>query len=157
MLWSVCVVCVCVGTSVCWSSCGKERGSGEGEAATGADQATTCSAGCPRTAAEGTLSPSLSHCPTTPQASPPPPSLSHCTTPPPQASRQHQAKQVALDWQKSLSGGRLWGPADGARGGGVNEEVMEGVNDAEPVPVQQQAQRDRCLLHCRSRAEPYSW
>lgn len=58
--------------------------------------------------------------------------------------RQHNARQVALDWQKSLSGGGLLPTASAASG----DEVKEGIIHPEPpvVPVQVQAGRDRCVV-----------
>ena len=74
--------------------------------------------------------------------------LSLWPLPTPQEARQHHAKQVALDWQRSLSGGRLLLPQDVVSGDEVKEGVEEGPTPPElggggVIQVQQQAKRDR--------------
>lgn len=58
--------------------------------------------------------------------------------------RQQNARQVALDWQKSLSGGGLLPETSAVMG----DEVKEGIIHLEPevVPVQLQAERDRYIV-----------
>lgn len=63
----------------------------------------------------------------------------------PKATRQHNARQVALDWQKSLSGGGLLPPSGAVSGAVSGDEVNEGIIHSEPevIPAYQQAERDR--------------
>ena len=68
----------------------------------------------------------------------------HCigTTTLVQASRQQQAKQVAREWKKSISGGNLLPPSD-AGGDGVKQGGKEGVTPHEKEEVNPQpSERD---------------